>query len=479
VALFALGRRFWGRTAGVVGALLYLLNPLQLYYAQQARAYSLELLLDIVSWFALLAALRAAEHRRRWWWAGYVGATTLAFYAHVYTALLVAAQLVALGTLLALPTPWRARVRAALRPLFASLMLIGILIVPLALVSRNGGPAGWVPAATGQSLYNLAVRSISDGSLLYFGAMGAAAVLTILAALAFCLPLAAPRPPADPTGTSPPSVTALASPTATRSPAAPAATRSPAAPSASFVTSLYHVRDRLLVGDHEWTLPFALALACWLLVPVALSFAVTQRAINLHLFLDRYLVVIVPALCLLIGAGVGVILPRWPWARAGVALGLVLVAARLVPAYYPQADTRSFHAATAWLEQRYQPGDGLACYPSFWCRVPMTFELTAAAGPAQLSPASPGATYDTQTLAAYAATHPRVILIVAIFNPRPIHPTTASAPPMGALSQWMRAHYHLVDQMVTLHPNYQDTGQDILTGVSVAIYATGGPPGGA
>ena len=37
VAVFALGRRFWGRTAGLVGAALYLLNYLQLMMAGQAE----------------------------------------------------------------------------------------------------------------------------------------------------------------------------------------------------------------------------------------------------------------------------------------------------------------------------------------------------------------------------------------------------------------------------------------------------------
>src|SRR5438270_5107 len=38
VMVFLLGKRFIGTTAGVIGAVLYLLNDLQLVYAQQTRA---------------------------------------------------------------------------------------------------------------------------------------------------------------------------------------------------------------------------------------------------------------------------------------------------------------------------------------------------------------------------------------------------------------------------------------------------------
>src|SRR2546421_1343121 len=57
IVVFLLGRRFLGLLVGLVGAVLYLLNDLQLIFAQQARSYSLQLLLICLAWFALLAAL--------------------------------------------------------------------------------------------------------------------------------------------------------------------------------------------------------------------------------------------------------------------------------------------------------------------------------------------------------------------------------------------------------------------------------------
>src|SRR6266699_545012 len=55
VALFLLGRRFLGLLPALIGAGLYLLNDLQLVYAQQARSFSLQLFLLCVAWYAFLA----------------------------------------------------------------------------------------------------------------------------------------------------------------------------------------------------------------------------------------------------------------------------------------------------------------------------------------------------------------------------------------------------------------------------------------
>src|SRR5437763_8665142 len=47
--VFLLGRRFLGLIAGIVAAGLYLLNDLQLIYAQQTRSYALQLLLICIA----------------------------------------------------------------------------------------------------------------------------------------------------------------------------------------------------------------------------------------------------------------------------------------------------------------------------------------------------------------------------------------------------------------------------------------------
>src|SRR5258706_4770394 len=71
VVVYLLGRRLFGPVAGVVGGGLYLANFLQLILAQTARAYTFELLLLGISWYALF---RALDGNRAGWWATYVAA---------------------------------------------------------------------------------------------------------------------------------------------------------------------------------------------------------------------------------------------------------------------------------------------------------------------------------------------------------------------------------------------------------------------
>src|SRR5712691_165515 len=57
--VFLLGRRFLGLVGGLVGASLYVLNTLQLVYAQETRSYSLQLLLICFGWYALFSSFAA------------------------------------------------------------------------------------------------------------------------------------------------------------------------------------------------------------------------------------------------------------------------------------------------------------------------------------------------------------------------------------------------------------------------------------
>src|SRR3989441_13009482 len=77
VVVYLLGRRLFGRIAGLVAAGLYLANFLQMGVAQLARSSSLELFLLALSWYALFAALTARGSARRWW-ALFVASSVLA-----------------------------------------------------------------------------------------------------------------------------------------------------------------------------------------------------------------------------------------------------------------------------------------------------------------------------------------------------------------------------------------------------------------
>ena len=136
-------------------------------------------------------------------------------------------------------------------------------------------------------------------------------------------------------------------------------------------------------------LPVGFALFCWVVVPVIFSYVVSQG--STRLFSTRYLVTILPALFLLVGLGVASL--RWRAVQVGLALVLFLFALHYVPAYYKGAQIEDWNSTVHWLQQRYQPGDGLVCYDSDveqGCQVSVEYYLHAYPGAAHFTGDSPG-----------------------------------------------------------------------------------------
>lgn len=420
--VYLIGRRLWSTRVGVVAALLYAANPLQLYYAQQARSYSLELLLICCGWFALFSALAAPAQSKRWWVA-YTAAMTLAIYAHIFSGWVVVAQITTFAGLVLLPGPWRASARASMRTFALVLCATGALILPLVKVSIYGKHNDWVPATNLGAVRDFFVISVSGGSVAYLALIGLASALAVLIGGASLLP--------------------------------------------------DHVQRRLWLTADAGSMasthptarprPGAFAVLCWLVVPLVCSFVLTQGWLNLHFFLARYLVVVIPPICLL--AALGLRLLRPAYLQIALTAALLLVAALQVPAYYASADTQDFRAVNFWLQQRYQPGDGIACYPQTWCRLPMDYYVQAQPGPAHFDPNSPDWDLSTRTLAAYAAQHTRVFVIIAIFDPSP-----QVRSQVRTLQAWMDGHYQLVDQLQTGYLSYQFTASPLQTTVTIRLY---------
>jgi uncharacterized membrane protein len=63
-ATYELGRRLFGRVAGLVAVGLYSVNFLEMIVAQNARAYGVKLFLLALSWLALFVAVD--DNRGRW-----------------------------------------------------------------------------------------------------------------------------------------------------------------------------------------------------------------------------------------------------------------------------------------------------------------------------------------------------------------------------------------------------------------------------
>jgi 4-amino-4-deoxy-L-arabinose transferase-like glycosyltransferase len=416
VMVFLLGRRFLGITAALVGSGLYLLNDLQLLYAQQTRSYSLQLLLICIAWYALLVVLTQESHQKRWW-VCFIGVTTLSVYAHLFSLMILLAQVLAFCGLLILPGPWRDQARHRIVACIVSLVSIGVLIIPILLVSRHGSKTAWLPSPHLHDVYNLFL-TISANSKLYLLVLFGLCALGILVSMLVYLP---------------------------------------EGKQLLEQFALYNSGDDKRNSMLQQYLPAAFALLCWLVIPVAISFIVSQG--STRLFSTRYLVIILPPLFLLVGLGVASL--RWRVVQVALTLALFLMAFYYVPLYYRSAQVEDWNSTVSWLEQHYQPGDGLVCYNNAQgCQIPVEYYIHAYPSAAQFTEDSPGAyswhtfgpadphtgygaAVDTNALSIYGAKHARVFFIIG----RVADNTEAAR--AKAAEHWLDTHYHLLDRIVT------------------------------
>jgi 4-amino-4-deoxy-L-arabinose transferase-like glycosyltransferase len=392
VVVFWIGRRLGGRMAGAVGSSLYLLNFIQLTKAREARSYALETFLLCLGWCAFVAALTEKRNRGRLW-AGFVLAMTLAIYAHLFSALILASQVVAFGALFVLRNEWRERVRRSVRPMAISVAAICIAVLPMELyVAGHGSTNAWIPPANATAflrlLWNMAGHDVIYGSLL-----GAAAITA-----------------------------------------------------AVFVVSARRRTERTRAP-----LPRSLTvvLGCWLCFPVAFSYAVTQRYLNLHLFAWGYFVVVVPAFCLLVAAGVAAL--PWPRVRIGAAVALV-VAAAFATTVYSSLPAQDFRAASRWIAARYQPGDGLVSTTwsstlamDYYTRIGAVPRAVIAEAPARSDWVRYGERpLDQRAVADYTAARSRVFLLSSL----QVDDSALMKEQVGIFEGFFDAAYLLVDNVV-------------------------------
>ncbi len=153
-AIYLLGSRLFGPRAGRVAALLLSVHAFHIRYSQEARAYSLFMLLAIVS---SLLFLRSLEHPSRKNWAAYVLASTLMVYAQVFGGWVLLAQWISLFFLLR-EIRWK--------QFLFSAAVICFLIAPLAyclLLVSDRSQLYWATKPTLQDLYNFGLDITGDG----------------------------------------------------------------------------------------------------------------------------------------------------------------------------------------------------------------------------------------------------------------------------------------------------------------------------
>jgi hypothetical protein len=146
---YLLGCELRGRRAGLMAAALLAVNPMLLWYSQEARAYSLLALLCAVSLLFCVRALRSGRKRDFTFWGI---ASALALATHYFAFFALAAEAVLL---------LRRRGRASLAGLWI-IALAGLLLAPLVIHQMSYGHAEWISNFTlGHRLWETAATFLT------------------------------------------------------------------------------------------------------------------------------------------------------------------------------------------------------------------------------------------------------------------------------------------------------------------------------
>jgi mannosyltransferase len=169
---YALGSRLFGTHVGLIAAFLMVGNGFFVHYAQEARAYSLLLLLVTGSSLLFVVCLEKPSRMR---WVTYGCVSALAAYAHFFGILVLVAHAASLFFIGRSNAPWKSFLATAS---FASL-----LVIPLGLfvLFRDEGQLDWVAKPTVRESAAQLVR-LSGGDLpaaAYFIACSASAVAAV------------------------------------------------------------------------------------------------------------------------------------------------------------------------------------------------------------------------------------------------------------------------------------------------------------
>jgi mannosyltransferase len=131
---YLIGCRLAGRTAALVTAALVAVNPALIWYSQEARSYSLLVLLSTAAFLFFLRARDGYGSRDLTWWAVLSALAMSAHYFGALPAAVEAALLLAGG---------RQR-RMATVIAIAAVGAAGIALIPLAVHQANAGHADWI-----------------------------------------------------------------------------------------------------------------------------------------------------------------------------------------------------------------------------------------------------------------------------------------------------------------------------------------------
>jgi mannosyltransferase len=421
--IYPLGRLFAGRAVGLLSAFLLAISPFQVWYSQEARMYTLvATAVLLASWFLV----RLLREDRRVYWVGYAISMLVAVYVHYLVILIFVAHY----------TFFAIHYRRLKSMFLKWLIYAGGAILLFALwagyIMLTGGfrnaAISWIePARLIESFFTL--LSLGSGP-----SLDPASPLSYLAVPAYVLALG---------------VVIIRFGRRRR-------------PGEAIETDCGHILDARL-------------LLCWLFVPVlilyliSLDWPIPQRR---SIYVDRYLIIVLPALILTVSWGLSVLAQsrRWRWLVA-VALFMVVFASGLALArnYFDSEYGRDdWRAALAQLETTAEPGDVILARPDHI--LPLTYYTKGDYQFVEIPPAATDdatqQTFDEQMsgrASVAAEISDRAWLITHFYNndlhgfPQERNASVRQAVQSSAQEAWMNA-------------NFEPVGDWSFTGIHLALY---------
>jgi hypothetical protein len=152
-ALYFLGRRLFNSRVGLIAAALLAVNAYHIRYSQEARSYSLMVLLCVCSGFYFVKYLDDPSRRNR---IAHIALSSAAVYAHFYSALFIVAQWISTRYWHSKPPP---------TGLKSNWRRIALLISPVILfiATTGAGPLRWIRRPGLKDLTELALRLTGNG----------------------------------------------------------------------------------------------------------------------------------------------------------------------------------------------------------------------------------------------------------------------------------------------------------------------------
>ncbi len=371
-AVYFVGRELFDARTGLLAAFILAASSFHIRYAQEVRMYSLLVLLGVLSMYFFI---RLARHNTPVTWIGYVIATTLMLYTHVYGLFLLIAQNVYVVSLVLI-----SRTDAMWWRRFATLEGVVIVLfaawIPLFIHQADRAVQSFSVARLSPPAVAVAFRSYAGGTLLL-------ALFLILAVLSFVT---------------------LRATDATHC-------------AQSWRDAVRGYARRMRISD----LRAQFLLVVWLVsvnaVPLMASFISSIK------YVDRYTIAASVALYLLVAKGITNLHHRTAQVTVVCVIALLL---SLSAGMYVTGHPTEYWGKEGWVQsretfnvinERGQSGDVLVMYPQMLWSVNRYYDKVGGMN-AALLPVTPSRT-DVDTLYADAKMHDRIWFVVYTYHSPP------------------------------------------------------------